>query len=292
MRGLLPAHPQAEQLAVVQRGAEHAEGGAGTPAGVRDDRAQHAGAVALGPDGPAHAIRETLGHCPRVRGQIQFVQSHIVHLDSSLPLTRPAGRTPADQTAAAVASSPQASCTASATVPASGIARSSLVIRNSRRVWRRAQATCRLPPCAAARRAAPASTPSPAASMKLTRSRSATIGRPLAASPNSRSLRLATAATSTSPARVMSTYPGSYLTRIAGIKQIASGCDGRSPASASFTIPPHRVPPFSPTAAQTPPRFDATPWQHGPQRSDYVDRYVPWPAWDRSGWVRPAGRTG
>src|SRR2546423_597692 len=74
-----------------------------------------------------------------------------------------------------------------------------------RRPRRRAQPTRRLAPCVAACRAAPASTPSPAASMKLTRSRSATSGRPADASVNRRSRSPAADAKSTSPASVTST---------------------------------------------------------------------------------------
>ena len=52
---------------------------------------------------------------------------------------------------------------------ASGIRRSTPVSHNSLRVCGRAQTACGLPPCAAARRAAPTSAPSPAESMNVTR---------------------------------------------------------------------------------------------------------------------------
>jgi len=85
---------------------------------------------------------------------------------------------------------------------AGGSRRSSPVSRNSWRTLGRAQTTCRLPPCAAARLAAPTSAASPAESMKRTWSRSATSGRPPAASSNSRSRSRAAVAMSISPATV------------------------------------------------------------------------------------------
>jgi transcriptional regulator with XRE-family HTH domain len=63
---------------------------------------------------------------------------------------------------------------ASASVRAILARRSRPVNWNSRRIWGRSHTTCRLVPCAAACPAARASTRSPAASMKLTRLRSAT----------------------------------------------------------------------------------------------------------------------
>ena len=75
----------------------------------------------------------------------------------------------------------------------------------SRRMWCRAQTARRLAPRWAARLAALASTPSPAASMKVTRSRSTISGRPPAAAAASRSCSRGTVAISTSPATVTST---------------------------------------------------------------------------------------
>jgi hypothetical protein len=73
-------------------------------------------------------------------------------------------------------------CRASSKVRASGIRRSSLVSRNSCRIFGRTQTRRRLPPYPSARLAAPASAPSLAESMKLARSRSALSGWPTAAS--------------------------------------------------------------------------------------------------------------
>ena len=101
---------------------------------------------------------------------------------------------------------------ASVIVRASGIWRSRPVMANSRRIWCRAQTACRLAPCAAARLAALASTPSPDASMKVTRSRLTISGRPLAAGAASRSRSRGTVAMSISPATVTSMWPGSWRT--------------------------------------------------------------------------------
>jgi hypothetical protein len=82
----------------------------------------------------------------------------------------------------------------------------------SRRTWCRAQTACRLAPSWAAWLAALASTRSPDASMKVTRFRSTTIGRPLAASAASRSCGCGPVAMSISPATVTSMWPGSWRT--------------------------------------------------------------------------------
>jgi hypothetical protein len=83
---------------------------------------------------------------------------------------------------------------------------------NSRRTRFRAQTTCRLDPCAVVRLAAPASTPSPVASMKLTAFSSTMIGFPLAVGPASPSRSTGTVAMSISPATVMSVSSGSWRT--------------------------------------------------------------------------------
>src|SRR5690242_2862823 len=174
-----------------------------------------------------------------------LITAFVTLLFAGLWFALPLARRRCPQTASA--SAPAATWT-SARLATTGIAWSSWVRPNSRRTRRRAQTTRRLAPCAAACRAASASTPSPAASMKLTRSRSATSGRPAAASVTSRSRNPAAEAKSTSPATVTSTYPGSCRTRMvssssssgprfaASIKTALSGRAAAQPPSV-ITLP-------------------------------------------------------
>src|SRR5436305_1982518 len=143
--------------------------------------------------------------------------------------------------------------------------------------------------------------------MKLTRSRSATSGRPAAASVTSRSRNPAAEAKSTSPATVTSTYPGSCRTRIASsssssgpwlaasIKTAVSGHTAQPP---SVMIPPPPVGSHprsrrrrgglprarssvrrpSLAKAQTPPRLKLPLGRPKAHHPIYVRRYVTWPA--------------